>query len=70
MAIWHIFYKSSDKEISWCTNGNISEDIKTEQANAGLSYLEKDTDGFNKIRQVIKEFYEGLSEQEIKEYNK
>ena len=44
MAIWHIFYKSSDKEISWCTNGNISEDIKTEQANAGLSYLEKDTD--------------------------
>jgi hypothetical protein len=43
MAIWHVFYKSN-KEMSWCTNGNISDDIKTEQANAGLSYLEKDTD--------------------------
>ena len=29
-----------------------------------------DDDTKNKIRQVIKEFYEGLSEQEIKEYNK
>ena len=43
MAIWHVFYKSN-KEMSWCTNGDISDDIKTEQANAGLSYLEKDTD--------------------------
>ena len=43
MAIWHVFYKSN-KEMSWCTNGDISDDIKTEQANAGLSYFEKDTD--------------------------
>jgi hypothetical protein len=43
MAIWHVFY-NSDKEMSWCTNGNITDSIKTEQADAGLSYLEKDTD--------------------------
>ena len=43
MAIWHVFYKS-DKEMSWCTNGDITDSIKTEQASAGLSYLEKDTD--------------------------
>lgn len=43
MAIWHVFYKS-DKEMAWCTNGDITEAIKTEQTDTGLTYLEKDSD--------------------------
>ena len=42
--MWHIFYNNSNKEIQWCTNGTVTSDIITEQQNAGLSYLSKDTD--------------------------
>jgi len=39
MTTWHIFYNNSTKLIAWSTSGLITDDIKTEQANAGLSYL-------------------------------
>ena len=39
MATWHIFYDDSTKLITWSTNGNVDDAIKTEQSNAGLTYL-------------------------------
>ena len=44
MATWHIFYNNSTKLIAWSTSGLVNDDIKTEQANAGLSYLSVDQD--------------------------
>ena len=44
MATWHIFYNNSTKLITWSTNGLVDDSIKTEQANAGLAYLSKDTE--------------------------
>ena len=44
MATWHIFYDNSTKLIAWSTNANIDDTNKTEQADAGLTYLEKDTE--------------------------
>ena len=44
MTTWHIFYTNSTKEISWVTNAEITNAIKTEQPNAGFSYLSKDRD--------------------------
>ena len=40
----HIFYNNSTKLITWSTNGLVDDSIKTEQANAGLAYLSKDTE--------------------------
>ena len=39
MATWNIFYDDSTKLITWSTNGNVDDAIKTEQSNAGLTYL-------------------------------
>ena len=44
MTTWHIFYNNSTKLITWSTNGLVDDSIKTEQANAGLAYLSKDTE--------------------------
>jgi hypothetical protein len=44
MATWHIFYNNSTKLIAWSTSGLVNDDIKTEQANAGLSYLSVEQD--------------------------
>ena len=44
MATWNIFYNDSTKLIVWSTNGNVDDSIKTEQANAGLSYLSVEQD--------------------------
>ena len=44
MATWNIFYNDSTKLIAWSTNGNVDDSIKTEQTNAGLSYLSVEQD--------------------------
>ena len=44
MATWNIFYNDSTKLITWSTNGNVDDAIKTEQANAGLSFLSVEQD--------------------------
>jgi len=41
---YHVFYKSN-KEIAWSTNADVSDEIKTEQANAGFSYVHTDLVG-------------------------
>tara|TARA_A200000159_G_C7060893_1_gene230306 strand:- start:15 stop:431 length:417 start_codon:yes stop_codon:yes gene_type:complete len=38
---YHVFYKSN-KEIAWSTNADVSDQIKTEQADAGFSYVHTD----------------------------
>ena len=38
---YHVFY-NSNKEIAWSTNADVSDQIKTEQADAGFSYVHTD----------------------------
>ena len=38
---YHVFY-NSNKEVVWSTNADVSDEIKTEQANAGFSYVHTD----------------------------
>lgn len=42
--IWHIFYKSSDRIINWSTSAGVDDRIKTEQSDAGLSYVQVEQD--------------------------
>jgi len=39
--IYNIFYNST-KDISWCTDGDISDSVKTTQAGLGLSHVALD----------------------------
>ena len=41
--IWHIFYNSS-RVINWSTSAGVDDRIKTEQAEAGLSYVQVEQD--------------------------
>ena len=41
---YHVFY-NSNKEIAWSTNADVSDQIKTEQADAGFSYVHTDLVG-------------------------
>lgn len=41
--IYNIFYNST-KDISWCTSGEVSDAVKTAQADLGLSHVALDLD--------------------------
>jgi|TARA_B110000908_G_scaffold159040_1_gene200820 hypothetical protein len=41
--IWHIFY-TSDKKIAWSTSAGVDDRIKTEQSDAGKSYVQVEQD--------------------------